>query len=362
MIPQNETKIREAKSIVDKCLGKHGVWASPYRYKYQCWTRDFVIATEDVLLNSGRYEIIKTHISQLAKRQGSKGQIPIMFLDNTVRWLVIKIRNSIRKRRMSFLLKAFLSKGGVAGLSPWTRDSEFLFVIGVMKYVRKAQDQQFFIQRKRNLEKAIAYIEVNLMKNGLIYGVDWRDTRPDLDGKFLLTNNCFLYQAYSMLGEDNKARGVRDEINRRFWNGTYYRDHPDTDDWDTLGNALSILFDVAQPEYAKSIFKRAEELDTPFGYKLNSVTLPPKNSKEAELMNRINQYGVIWPFIHGFMILAAIKAGFNDLAKTQFAKWNQVDGFFEWYDPITGQGYGSKEQLWSAALYLRTAEAISRIG
>jgi len=79
-------------------------------------------------------------------------------------------------------------------------------------------------------------------------------------------------------------------------------------------------------------------------------------------MSRINQHGVIWPFINGFMILAAIKAGLNDLAKTQFAKWNQTNGFFEWYDPITGQGYGSKEQLWSAALYLRTAEAISQIG
>jgi len=197
MVAQNEVKILEAKSIVNKCVGRYGVWASPYRYKYQCWTRDFLIAAEDVLLNSGRYEIVKIHLSQLAKRQGPKGQIPIMFLDNTVRWLVIKIRNSVREHRMSFLLKAFLSKEGVAGLSPWTRDSEFLFVIGVMKYVKKTQDHQFLVQHKRNLEKAIAYIEGNLMKNGLIYGVDWRDTRPDLADKFLLTNNCFLYQAYS---------------------------------------------------------------------------------------------------------------------------------------------------------------------
>lgn len=78
-------------------------------------------------------------------------------------------------------------------------------------------------------------------------------------------------------------------------------------------------------------------------------------------MERINQYGVIWPFIHGFMILAALKAGDVALAKTQYEKWNKVKGFFEWYDPVSGQGYGSNEQLWSAALYLCVTQAMNLV-
>lgn len=361
MTLRDEEKIQEAKTIIDKCIGAHGVWASPYRYKYQCWTRDFVIATEDVLLNSGRSEVVKTHLEELAKRQKSNGQIPIMFLDNTICWLWIKVRNSIRERRMSFLLKAFFGHDGVASLSPWTRDSEVLFVLGIMKYVDKTGDQTFLSRHKEGIRKAFAYVETVLMQDGLIRGVDWRDTRPDLDGKFLLTNNCLLYQAYLLSGETRKAQKIKDEINKQFWAGTYYRDYPGTNEWDTLGNALSILFDIAPRERALLVFERAEKLDTPFGYKLNSVTLPPKNSKEAELMKRINQFGVIWPFIHGFMILAAIKAGMYELAEQQFEKWNRIRGFHEWHDSETGEGYGSNEQLWSAALYLRVSEAINQI-
>lgn len=357
----DETKIQEAKAIVKSCIGSGGVWASPYRYKFQCWTRDFVIAIEDVLLDDNQPIPVKTHLSQLAKRQKPNGQIPIMYLDNVPRWLWIKIRNSIRERRMSFLLKAFLSKGGIAALSPWTRDSEILFVLGVLKYANKTKDTELLARLQPNIQKALEYVEKTLMRNGLVHGADWRDTRPDLDDKCVLTNNCLLYQAYTMLGEREKAERLKANLNKKFWTGTYYRDYPGTDEWDTLGNALAIIFGVAPTEYAALIFERAEQFDTPFGYKLNSVTLPPKNSKEAELMKRINQYGVIWPFIHGFIILAALKAGNITLAKAQFEKWNKVKGFFEWYDPESGQGYGSNEQLWSAALYLRVTRAINMV-
>src|SRR3989344_1572156 len=176
----NAAKVAEARDIIDQCIGKNGVWASTSRYKYQCWTRDFVIAVEDVLLNDGREEIVRNHLRALAKRQKPNGQIPIMFLDDTPRWLWIKIKNSIRERRMSFLLRAYLSREGVGGLSTWTRDSELLFVLGVMKYLKKTNDQRFVLELAENLEKAFAYIESHLVVDGLVYGGDWRDTRPDL--------------------------------------------------------------------------------------------------------------------------------------------------------------------------------------
>jgi GH15 family glucan-1,4-alpha-glucosidase len=49
--------------------------------------------------------------------------------------------------------------------------------------------------------------------------------------------------------------------------------------------------------------------------------------------------------------------GRRRLAEEGFKKYTALDGFYEWYDPSTGKGYGAKDQLWSAALYLRAAKA-----
>ena len=83
------------------------------------------------------------------------------------------------------------------------------------------------------------------------------------------------------------------------------------------------------------------------------------SKEEAETMNRTPQHSIIWPFIHGFMILALVKEGKIDKAKEQFEKWNQLVGFHEFYDPKTGKGGGSRDQLWSACLYIRCFNAIS---
>ena len=49
-----------------------------------------------------------------------------------------------------------------------------------------------------------------------------------------------------------------------------------------------------------------------------------------------------------------------DKAKDQFKKLSSLESFREWYDPSTGKGYGAREQLWSAALYLRAAKALKK--
>ena len=353
-----DQKIKQAKAIIESCVGRRGVWASPARYKYQCWTRDFVIATEEALLNLGRQEAVKLHLNELSKHQYGDGRVPIMFLDKPARWLALKVWHSVKSRRMSFLLRQYFSKDGIGQLSPWTRDSEFLYALGVAQFARFADDRIFLAEHSSHIKAALSYVEAHLMNNGLIFGGDWRDTRPDLTDKFLLTNNCLLYQTYNLLGETKKAAELKTAINERFWNGSYYRDYIGVDDFDTLGNALAVLFDVAPPDRWASIIESAEALDTPYGYKLNKVTLPPKSKAETAVMLRTNQFGVIWPFIHGFMILAALKGGRADIAERQFQKWTELGGFYEFYDPTTGNGHGSTDQVWSAALYLRAARAL----
>lgn len=352
-------KIEQAINIIESCVGPKGVWASPNRYKYQCWTRDFAIATEEALFDLGKSEIARIHLDELAKRQYSDGRIPIMFLDKPLRWLAHKALNSIQNRRLSFLLRQCFKKDGIGQLSPWTRDSEFLYVLGVIQYAELMKDRCIILEHEGHIKAALNYVESVLMKDGLVFGGDWRDTRPDLNDKFLLTNNSFLYQAYKLLGDTKKADALKAVINGSFWTGSHYRDYIGVEDFDTLGNALSILFDVAPTERWDSIIQSSEALDTSYGYKLNGVTLPPKSKEETAVMLRTNQFGVIWPFIHGYMILAALKSNREDIALRQFEKWTNLDGFYEFYDPTTGKGYGSINQTWSAALYLRVARALN---
>ena len=361
MSAATERKLQQAQEIILGCMSPKGVWASPARYKHQCWTRDFAIATEDALLGFGRNEVVRRHLDELAGRQYSDGRMPIMFIDSPLRWLLLKVWHSIKNRRMSFLLRQYFSKDGIGQLSPWTRDSEVLYALAVLQYAEVTKDGAFLAKHVVHIRKAILYVESSLMKDGLIFGGDWRDTRLDLTDKFLLTNNCFLYRTYVLLGEEKKAEALKDVINERLWAGAYYRDYMGVEDFDTLGNALAILFAVAPRELLLSIIESAEALDTPYGYKLNKVTLPPKSKEETAVMLRTNQFGVIWPFIHGFMILAALKGGRRDVAERQLAKWSALDGFYEFYDPTTGNGHGSPDQVWSAALYLRVARALGEL-
>lgn len=281
-----------------------------------------------------------------------------MYLDKPLRWLLLKTWHSITQWRMSFLLRQYFSKDGIGQLSPWTRDSEFLYALAVAHFARRTHDDAFLADHAAHIHAALGYVESSLMRGGLVFGGDWRDTRPDLTDKFLLTNNCLLYQTYTLLGEAKKADALKAAINERFWTGSYYRDYIGVDDFDTLGNALTIIFGVAPQDRWAPVIESAEALDTPFGYKLNKVTLPPKSKEETAVMLRTNQFGVIWPFIHGFMILAALKGARTDIAKRQFQKWSKLDGFYEFYDPTTGKGHGSADQVWSAALYLRAARAL----
>src|SRR5439155_3062573 len=91
-----------------------------------------------------------------------------------------------------------------------------------------------------------------LLKDDLIPGSDWRDTRLDLDDKTVLSNACQLYKAYKVLNQEDEAQKIKKIIQERFWNGKYFIDYPSmekniscSNNFDILGNSLSILNDIA---------------------------------------------------------------------------------------------------------------------
>src|SRR3989344_6155920 len=97
-------KVFQALEILQRCMGKKGVWADPSRYAEQCWTRDFGIAIQPVLHLIGKPEIAKRHLEHLSARQRLNGQIPILFLDDEERWRKEKERKSAEQGRRSFML------------------------------------------------------------------------------------------------------------------------------------------------------------------------------------------------------------------------------------------------------------------
>jgi glycogen debranching enzyme len=352
----NCSKVMQANAILSRCIGAKGVWADPTRYRFQCWTRDFVIAILPVLLESREVKIAKVHLENLSKRQRSNGQIPILFLDQMWPFLFDKVERSWKSRKISFMLRRFLS-GQLWNLTPGTRDSEILYIIGVYEYASESGDLRFISKHRSTIQKAVSYIEKNLMRDGLVIGCDWRDTMDkELGDKPLLTNNSLLYRAYCLMGELEKAGQLREQINARFWTGSSYLDYPGNDRFDPLGGAFAVLCGVAPEERYGSLAKSFKLIGSPHGVTIK-CRHNPMSPEEKEVIERTDGV-VVWPFVAGFSVLALMKMREFAMAEDQFAKLNELSGFREWYDPATGKGYGALEQLWSALLFMRAANAV----
>lgn len=357
MIPNEiRPKVLEARNLLARCIGAHGVWADPTRYRFQCWTRDLVIATMHALFSENRADVVKMHLDNLARRQRSNGQIPILFLDRHLPFLWDKVRRSIRGKKMAFMLKRYLA-GELWNLTPGTRDSEILWIIGMYEYAERTGDMTLRSKHGHRVIEAFWYVERHLVRNGLIVGCDWRDTMErQLIDTPLLTNNCLLHRAYALTGQQGKADVLRDRINREFWTGTGYRDFPGNDRFDPLGASFGVLYGIIPEEHYPAVVAGFRSVDTPHG-----VTIKCRHNahrpEERGVIERTDGV-VVWPFVLGFSVLALIKMGERKLAEEQYRKMLELDGFWEWYDPADGKGYGASAQLWSAALFIRATLAL----
>jgi hypothetical protein len=363
----NPSKEQCALDLIEKCKGVKGVWASTGRYNNQCWTRDFCLTVCPLLLSRGSQkdiELVKTHITEIIQRQRSDGKIPILYLDDEKQFLRSKIDRLREHNQMSFMLTRYLD-GELENLTPHTRDSEVLFIIAVGQLVGALNkretfcedDQLFIFFASQAAHRALHYVKT-ILKDDLIHGADWRDTREDLDDRAVLTNACYLYKVYKIFNLQQEADRVKEILMRDYWNGTYFRDYPGSDAFDILGNSLSVIHDIASKDMMDSIFNHAmKNLSTPYGFKMTETFLPALNETESKVMQRDS--AVIWPFISGFLLSSMVLGGgkqWYDVAKKEFDKWEKLQGFYEWYDIVDGNGYGSQDQIWSAALYLRVKQ------
>lgn len=186
-----------------------------------------------------------------------------------------------------------------------------------------------------------------------------------------LSTNVLHYRGYELaaraarlLGEDSdlfefRAASLKQAINDRLWRPdrghyAYYEDADGPSDrGEGLGNALAVLWGVADDEQAAAIFSSAPT--TRHGL----PCLWPRYPLWTRWLVRDEYFyhnGMVWPFVQGYWGWAAATRGAVDVFAAEFAGLAELAGrastFHEFYHPDSGRPGGSARQLWSAAGYL----------
>ena len=361
-------KLQEAKDIINCSIGDLGISAGCDRYENQYWTRDFALAGKDSLFLLGNGTIVKKHLLNIALRQRNSGSIPSRFAKNNIRFIKKIIKEEVLDDWKYLTNKLFVSQVYNIKRNPldihkwfiWYADNEILFIIAAKEYIKSTNDKKFEEFINPNINKAFKYIEEKLMKGGLVVGSDWRDTVYSLSDKKVFSVNIMLWRAYVLCDLKDKANQLKQQIEKSFYNGNFYKNTPDDNSFDTLGHSFAVLWNFIQVEKYEEILDKFKEVETKFGYRANNMIFPKEllGYKDHE---RTNQFSTVWPFINGYAILSLIKMKKYDLARKQMVIWNEIDNFYEWYNPENGKGCGAKEQMWSAALYLIVDKAIEEI-
>ncbi|MFL6120774.1 MGH1-like glycoside hydrolase domain-containing protein [Actinophytocola sp.] len=183
-----------------------------------------------------------------------------------------------------------------------------------------------------------------------------------------LSTNVLHHRAYTLagraaalLGEDPspfevRARVLSEAINERLWSperGRYAYHSDDPDRWEGLGNALAVLWGVADDDQAAAIFRALTP--TPHGL---PCLWPPYALWRPWLLRDEYYYhnGMVWPFVQGYWGWAAASRGAVDVFAAELASLAGLAGraptYHEFYRPGSGRPDGSARQLWSAAGYL----------
>lgn len=354
------SKKDRAWEIVHACFGSNGVWADPTRYRNQCWTRDFALAIQPLLLAYGRKDMARKHLVNLSARVRDDGRVPILYLDNEHEFIAEKERKNKESGKMSFMLARYLV-GELWNLTPGTKDSEILYLLAMHEYAAGTGDKTLMAAFEPEIRRVREYVQMRLQVHDQVLGADWRDTmHRELEDKPLLTNNAIWLEVLAGFADSSpfgwsQWDRVREHLLATHFTPALLDDYPGRKRFDPLGASLAVLYDVVDKEHYDTVLAGFRSVDSPSGVTIHCKH-NPLNADEAAIIERTDGQ-VVWPFIVGFSVLALLKMG-SSMADAQFRKLEALEGFREWYDPETGKGYGAQEQLWSATLYLRALDAM----
>ena len=381
-----EEFIEKAKEVLLKNKTNIGIIAGNYYREF--WLRDFLISSLGMIISEDKelIKVVKKGLETVARHQKFTGQLP-----NKI---------SLDEKKVCF------GEGGCVDSSLW-------YPIIILSLFKIEEDFNFLKKHLKKVNMAVKWAICLDQNNDFLIetneGADWMDLL--IRSGRVLYDNVLLYKALkdtaeinSILGSDEDfnffAENLREAINLFLWpdrknlnkiKEEYGFSRIDADfeiaansipkanyyladlgfrkfdpRFDTLGNLLAVIFDVADEEKKDKIlgFIEKEKLFEPYPVK----ALHPPISLEDQCWNfyfrptelpylqKPGNYhnGGIWPFIGGFYIVALKKE--NKPWKDKFYKlvescrlgnWR----FSEWLS-ANGEPNGSANQSWSASALL----------
>jgi hypothetical protein len=231
---------------------------------------------------------------------------------------------------------------------------------------------------------------------------DWRDEQWVMGSGLFV--NSIAYSCLRLLGQHERADGLRREINRFVVAGSRTRPHiPDglairgkpyyalwsykiysSERFDLLGNSLAILSGLASPARSARILAWIEaecsrmRTTGELAVDLAPNLFPFIQSGDVDWRPRYQRFnkpgdyhnGGIWPFICGFHIAALVAGRKLKLAEEKLSvltelvqrtrKQGAPYGFNEWFKAQDGRPRGQDWQTWSAAMYLYAAHCVEQ--
>jgi glycogen debranching enzyme len=358
-----DTAYEKAKECLKKCSTTNGMFASGGKDGYDAvWSRDSMISCLGAsLVKDERFkEVFKASIITLKKGQSKNGQIP-----NCVD------KFSKRKPHVDFK----------------TIDSSLWYIIGNYIYKERYGSNLFFLFKKNSIKKTLKWLQCqDSGENGLLTQLptsDWQDAFPHRYG-YTINTQALYYKVLNLLGKTKEAEKLKRLVNEDeddgLWNGEFYlpyrwKNHGvyrEVGDWfDSLGNILSIIFDLADKQRAEKILSYIEKnkINQPYPVR---VIYPPIEEGDENWQSYYmdceagtpNHYlnGGIWGYAGGFYILALIKMKKFKKAEEELRKLAERDlngNFPEWTNPIN-KTHNGNTQAWEAGMYILAYESLKK--
>ncbi len=350
----------KAVECIERCSNKAGIFASGGKDGYNAvWSRDSMITSLGAsLVKKNKFkEVIKASMNTLKEGQSVNGQIP-----NCVD------KYSNRPPHVDFK----------------TIDSSMWYIIGNYMFKERFGDI-FFNPKNDSVKKALSWLACqDVGENGLLGQLptsDWQDAFPHRYG-YTINTHALYYKVLNLVGETDKAQKLKNLINNDkddgLWWGKYYlpyrwKNHGvymEIGEWfDSLGNVLAIVFDLADRKKAEQILNYIEKKRINQPYPLKTIYPPIEEGDEnwhsyfldceAGEPNHYSNGG-IWGYIGGFYILALIKTGKIKKAEIELEKLaerNLAANFPEWTNPINKFHNGTL-QAWEAGMYILAYESL----
>lgn len=172
-------------------------------------------------------------------------------------------------------------------------------------------------------------------------------------------------QVAEWLGEDpmpfhQQAHKTADAINEKLWDEdhniylTYNLAADERIEVHSLSGFIPLFADVPSPLRAEKMF---HYLDTGSFCRLNDncLALPSYDRRKSDYDAKEYWRGPVWINLNWMLYRGLARYGhkkYDVFIKQSIIKLCRQSGFYEHYDPETGEGYGAEDFAWSAALLL----------